>query len=372
MSRLSIDQMNEELDIEFFLDRESLAYRETRGVSGAQLNIKTCPNPSCRDSRWRTYFGLDTGRGNCFVCGVGFSKITFLHNYYEHGDTGWGQTFRMCEEVMREQGWRPKRQAVVAVDHGEVVLPVSDPLPLEDGSNLAYLEQRGFGADIAKYFHLRWCQFGWWKFVDPDGKTQMQDFRDRIIIPVYDLDGSLKTFQGRDLTGNSLSKYLFPKELPGTGRYLFNGQNVILTDHVVMGEGAFDVAAIKVAYDEDSALRSIVPVGSFGKHLSYGSSAGDDQLGRFVQLMRRGVKVVTIMWDGEEKALIAALDAAKLLAGLGLVVRIALLPYEKDPNEVLPEVVRKAHYEAHTYTINLDLKWRMRNPYGPRGHMRHK
>lgn len=347
--------------MEFFLDRESIAYKETRGVNGAQLNIRTCPNPTCQDDRYRVYFGVDTGRGNCFVCGEGFTKVKFINMHF--GYDSWKQTFREMETILKEQGWRPVRKAIVATSEANVVLPMSDPLPLPDGSNLTYLEQRGFGADIAKYFGLRWCKFGWWKFKEPDGSISTQNFQDRVIIPVYDLDGDLKTFQGRDLVGTSDRKYLFPKELPGTGRYLLNGQNVVATNHVVMGEGAFDVAAIKMAMDEISDLRNIVPIGSFGKHLSYGDSNGDDQLGRFVILKSRELKIVTIMWDGEEKALLAALSAAKLLTGIGLIARIALLPYGKDPNEVTPDVVRNAFHKATVWSASVDIKWRLRNPY---------
>jgi len=158
-------------------------------------------------------------------------------------------------------------------------------------------------------------------------------------------------------------KYLFPKELPGTGRYLLNGHNVIATTEVVMGEGIFDVAATKQALHEDAGLRHIVPVGSFGKHLSYGSPTGEDQLGAFIKLKARGLKTVTIMWDGGSKELVAALNAAKLITGLGLTARIALLPYGKDPNEVLPEVVRQAYYKAQVWSPTLDVKLRLRNPY---------
>lgn len=371
MSRLTREEIQEELDIEFFLERESAAYRETRGVNGVQLNIRTCPH--CQDNRWRVYFGTETGLGNCFVCGVSFNKLSFIHDYLGHEDK-WAQTYRECEQVLQEQGWRPKRKAVVAVDHGEVVLPISEELPLPDGSNLEYLERRGFDADIAKYFGFRLCEFGWWRFKDAEGKSKMQDFSDRLIIPVYDLDGKLVTFQGRDLRPPvspellemgvpERQRYLFPKELPGTGRYLYNGHNVVATDHVVMGEGAFDVAAIKVALDQDPTLRHIVPVGSFGKHLSYGSPDANDQLGRFNILKQRGIKTVTIMWDGEEKVISAALAAAKLLTGIGLTARIALLPYEKDPNEVPPHIVRQAFFAAHQWTPSLDIKWRLRNPY---------
>lgn len=351
----------EEIDMEFFLERESVPFRLGRGVSGAQLHVQTCPN--CRDNRWRTYFGLDSGKGNCFVCGLGFSKLRYIHLQLGHEDNQWGDTFKAIEELLREQGWRPKREAMVKVDIGEVVLPISTPIPDGNGSNLDYLEQRGITADVAKYFELRNCEFGWWKFKDDQGHAQLQNFQNRVIIPVFDIDGQLKTFQGRDIVGKSDRKYLFPKELPGTGRYILNAHNCVASASACLGEGFFDVAAIKIAFDQDVSLRDVTALGSFGKHLSYGEPSGDDQLGRFHWLHKRGLKEVTLMWDGEVNALKAALDAGKKLTSIGLKVRVALLPFEKDPNEVTPDVVRAAYYGAKPYTGQLDLKWRLQNPY---------
>lgn len=351
----------EELDMEFFLERESVPFRVGRGVSGVQLHIQNCPNPSCRDNRWRTYFGVETGRGNCFVCGQGFSKLRYIHDQLDH--ESWGDTFKAIEEILREQGWRPKREAMVRVEIGDVQLPISEPIPNDAGEHMDYLEQRGIPAGIARYFELRNCTFGWWKFKDDKGQVQMQNFANRIIIPVFDLDGTLKTFQGRDTLGTSDRKYLFPKELPGTGRYLLNGHNCVASSRAVMGEGFFDVAAIKIAFDEDVQLRDVTALGSFGKHLSYGDPTGNDQLGRFHTLKQRGLKELTIMWDGEVNALKAALDAAKKLSGAGLKVRIALLPYEKDPNEITAEAVRRAFYGSLAYTPTLDMQWRLQNPY---------
>jgi DNA primase len=359
MSRLSFEEVSDELDFEFFLDRESIPNKYGRGVSGMQFNIKTCPE--CGDSRWRTYMGEETGRGNCFVCGKGFNKLTFVHAHL--GEDNWAHTMNYLNDLLKEQGWRPKREAVAALFDEEVELPTSTALPTENGENLVYLEQRGFSGDICKYFGFRYCQFGWWKFTDDDGAQKTQNFSNRVIIPVYDLDGKLKTFQGRDLHKDSDRKYLFPKALPGTGRYLLNGQNVVATDSACMGEGGFDVAAIKLAFDEEQDLRHVVQIGSFGKHLSYGSEDADDQLGRFNKLRQRGLKNVTIMWDGEKAALVAALNAAKLLTGIGMTARIALLPAGKDPNEVSPSVVRAAYYTAKTWTPALDIRWRLRNPY---------
>jgi DNA primase len=364
-------EVERELDMEFFFERESLAYKIGRGSSGMQINAKHCP--ACGDGRWRTYFGVDTGRGNCFVCNESFTKVRFLHFHFGHNND-WRETGRVAAELLKEQGWRPKRIITAAVEVGEVRLPYSSELPLASGENLAYLENRGITGDYTKYFHLRWCEVGFWLYRHESGELRKQNFNDRVIIPVFDLDGTLVTFQGRDISGRSenkdlefpVQKYLFPKMLPGTGRFLLNGQNVHLTKDVAMGEGAFDVIALKIAFDQEVSLRHVVPIGSFGKHLSYGALDGNDQLGRLLKLKAAGVERVTIMWDGEEKALTSALDAAKLITGIGMVARIGLLPPGKDPNEVPPEVTIRAYYEARTWNSKLDLKWRLQNPYSAR------
>lgn len=351
--------VSEQLDMEYFLDREGIRYKRQHGRSGMQLNVRECPVDHCHDKRSRVYLNAETGQGNCFVCNTKFSKASFIKHYIEGS---WSEAARYCETLLREQGWRPKRKIVTAVDITTVKLPISEPVG-HDGQNLLYLEERGIDLDCAKYFHLRYSEFGFWRYKAPEGDWKTQNFENRLIIPVFDMDGTLKTYQGRDVTGNSERKYLFPVTLPGTGRYLLNAHNFIRHEEVVMGEGFFDVAAMKLAFDGDPGTTHLLPVGSFGKHLSYGSTDCDDQLGRFIDMKRRGLKRVTIMWDGERKALISALDAAKLLTRTGLQVKIAFLPAGKDPNEVPADVVRKAWAKAVAYTPLVDARLRLKNPY---------
>lgn len=354
-------EISEQLDLEFWAEREGRSFKATRGRSGMQLNFKECPE--CGDRRWRVYLNADSGAGNCFVCSETYSKLKFINRA-----TGlsWAETKRHCLEVLKEQGWRPKRETTVAVEYEEVKFPDSYPIPTPTGDNLLYLEDRGIDAKMAGYFHLRMCEKGWWNFTREDGTRGGQAFDMRVIIPVFDLDGTFVTYQGRDITGTSDTRYLFPKGLPGTGRYLLNGQNALRSKRVVVGEGAFDVMATKKALDEDLNLRDVTPIGTFGKHLSYGDMGGNDQLGRFLKLKHQGLEEVTMMWDGTQDATIAALDAAKLLTRIGLKVRIALLPADHDPNEVLPEVVRAAFYSAKLYSTKLDATWRLRSPFAVR------
>jgi len=364
--RHNAQELSDALDLEFWCEREGIEFKPTRGSSGPQLNLRECP--VCGDRRYRVYMNAETGAGNCFVCNETFSKLKFIKAYL---GLEWREVFKHVQEVLLEQGWRPKRTITAAVEmKEEIVLPLSVPLPTEDGQNLVYLERRGIDGELARYFHLRFCREGWWRYRNDVGSTVAQPFDNRVIIPVFDLDGTLVTFQGRDITGTSDRKYLFPATLPGTGRFLYNGQNAVKARRVVMGEGAFDVIALKKALDEDVNLRDVVPVGSFGKHLSYGTSDGNDQLGRFLQLRRDGLEEVTIMWDGEEKALLSALDAASLIHRIGVKVRIALLPPGKDPNEVDGSVVRQVFYEAKTFSMPLSMRWRLSNPYAKRAKSR--
>ena len=360
-----IDELAKEFDLEYWFDRESRPYKLTHGSSGEQINAQECPR--CGDKRWRTYLNAESGRGNCFVCNETFSKLSFVHaalGYECEDKKAWGETFKHIRDCMADAGWRPRKKVAVNVEYEEAVLPTSFELPTPDGQNLVYLENRGISVDLCEYFHLRYCIRGKNEFTREDGTRGFQNFDGRVIIPVFDLDGKFVTYQGRDTTGLAGDKkYLFPAGLPGTGRYLLNGQSALRARRVVMGEGGFDVMAIKKALDEDPDLRDVVPVGSFGKHLSFGNTDGNDQLGRFRELKKSGLELVTIMWDGEWKALVAALDAAERLVQAGIAVKIAILPIDKDPNEVLPEVVRKAYREATVYSKMLSIKWRLNNPY---------
>lgn len=355
-----LSQMFDELDLEFWFDRESIAHKVTHGSSGMQINAKECPY--CNDRRWRVYLNAETGAGNCFVCDVKFSKSNFIHQYL---GTSWANTVGHLKDVLRDQGWRPKRKSKVATENPDAIeIPASLPMPTKDGQMLVYLVERGVTAELAEYFGLRFCLDAWWNYVRDDGEKGGQNFANRVLIPIYDIDGSLVNFQGRDVIGGEeRRKYLFPAGLPGTGRFLFNGQNAVRMKRVVMGEGAFDVIAMKKAFDEDTGLRDVVPIGSFGKHLSYGSLDGNDQLGRFLKLKEMGLEEVTIMWDGEASALVSAIATASKLNGLGLRVRIALLPADKDPNEATAKEVCDAFYAARLYDRMLGVAWTLRNPY---------
>lgn len=331
----------EAIDMECWLDREGVRYRHARGSSGAQLNIKTCP--CCGNSDYKVYMNAASGLGNCFAgnCEARFNKWSFVSASLGGSN---GETVEHMKAFAREQGWRPPRTKSVATDveAHDLRLPESIALP-HNGRNLKYLECRNISATIACYFGLRFSLRGKFAYRS-EGRSVTQSYANRIIIPVFDLEGQMVSFQGRDTTGTAEKKYLFPPGFASTGTHLFNGHNAVGADRIVIGEGVFDVAATKIALDEDVALRDVVPVGSFGKHLSSGD--GDSQLAKIMLLKQRGLKQVTFLWDSEPAALLAAIDTALTLRGCGLVTRVAVLPKGRDPNEVAAAEVRSAFWRA--------------------------
>jgi DNA primase len=346
MDNDDLQECIEILDMEAYLDREGIEYRVTMGSRGTQLNVKECP--VCGNSHYKVYIGAETGLGNCFAgdCQATFNKWSFIKNYL--ASASMRDVIEHIKTVAKEQGWRAPRRRALAVDLGnELVIPESIALPI-NGRNLRYLTNRGITPDIARYFHLRYCHKGFYRYKDQDGKARSQDYSNRIIIPIFDLAGDLVSFQGRDTTGTAERKYLFPPGFASTGAHLFNGQNAIGAKRIVIGEGVFDVAALKIALDEEMALRDVVPVGSFGKHLSSGTE--ESQMGKLMTLKSKGLESVTFMWDGEPKALDGAIDAALAVRKMGLKARVAILPKGKDPNEATRAQVRAAYYQAHLIT----------------------
>ena len=317
------------IDMELYLDREGLQYKSARGSSGQQLNVKVCP--FCNGSQWKVYMNAETGFGNCFSgsCEATFNKYSFIRQL-NNGISN-GEVIRHIKAIAREQGWRQRKTTKYSVENNidGLQLPDSIELPF-NGKNLKYLTNRGISSEIASYFYLKYSKNGIFRYLDGD-QSRSQNYASRIIIPIYDLEGTLVSFQGRDITGQSERKYLFPPGYSSTGKYLYNGHNAIHARHVIICEGVFDVMAVKIAMDSDMELRDVVPIGSFGKHLSNGF--GNDQMEQLIKLKSKGLKEVTFMWDGELSAIKSAVRSALIVSRLGLRAKVAVLPKDKDPNE---------------------------------------
>lgn len=342
-----IEDLVDMVDIEDFLSVESIDYRVTRGRSGTQLNLRECPRCGGRD--WKVYLNADTGLGSCFhgSCSdqPGFNKYSFI---FHLNDKSHRETIANLKRYATTLGWSSKRKrAPRPVDENpeDIVIPDSYALPI-NGKTLTYLSKRGFTPEMAEYFGWRFSKTGVYKYT-LGGEEKNQDWANRVIIPVYGIDGALVTFQGRSIEADPFQKYLFPPGLAGAGRFIYNAHNALGKKELVLGEGAFDVAAIKKAFDEDITFQDIGICGTFGMHLSMAESgAENDQLSDLKRMKAAGLQEITMMWDGSTSAVLNAIKTGSKLRTYGFKVKLAILPIDKDPNEVDTEVVRQAFVSA--------------------------
>ena len=301
----------EAIDMEMWLTDQGVDYRRTHGSRGAQLNIKECP--CCGSSSWKVFMNAASGLGNCFAgdCGVKFNKWKFISSC--RPGVQMSAIVQEIKDYAKSLGWRPKVTAPLAeVRNDSVRMPDSELISRSfSGPSYSYLRNRGILESTMRDFHLRDCERGWFDYTDSDGQSKKQRYHGRVIIPVFDLDGVLSTFQGRDITGTAEKKYLFPPGLAGSARYLYNGHNAKKATSVVLGEGAFDVWAIKQAIDGLDEFKSTAALGTFGKHLSI--AEGDSQLTDLRVLQAGGLREVVFMWDSEAQALKDAVEAALML-----------------------------------------------------------
>lgn len=323
-----------ELDTEFLLQELGFEYQYSSSAKGLQLNVEECP--SCGNTRSKVYINAETGLGNCFVCEEKFNKFSLTK-----AATGLTnkETVNLIKTMAAQQGWRPKEKKSKTEVIENFDLPDSFALPTQEGQNLNYLLERGITNDTTKYFNLRYCDSAKWNG---------QDFSNRIIIPVYDLDSNLVSFQGRDITGNAERKYLFPAKLASTGRFLYNGHNALYAKEIAIGEGAFDVMAMHQAFKTDFDTSFCVAVGSFGKSLTFNNPDGD-QGSELARIAANGLlRTVTFMWDSESSATDMAYKLAPFVKSISsdITVKIAMLPEGCDPNEVEPSVVVEAYKNA--------------------------
>ena len=347
----------DDFDLQYYCDIEGVEYNLTRGKRGLQINVKECPHCGCDD--WKVYLNQETGLGNCFHgdCEFKFNKFTFVEQLQK--PLSKRAVVEHIKAIVNDRGFIPKA-TIRAVEEADVYastsgleLPKSIALPFEN-KNAKYLINRGITNETTAYFKLRYAEKAWFKYLGAENEEAFQLYQDRIIIPVYNLDGELVSFQGRDMTGEASKKYLFPPGYASTGSILYNGHNAIGCTEICICEGAFDVMAVHQAFSENYLFSNVGVIGSFGKSLSIGGD--ESQLNELLKMREVGLKRITIMWDGEHTAIIDAINTASELNKYAFEVFVAFLPKDCDPNEVSQEVVRDAYSNAIAYSLQLKLK----------------
>jgi DNA primase len=216
----------------------------------------------------------------------------------------------------------------------------------DEGKNigLSYLKERGFREEIIKKFELGYNPEARDTFAKAATASQfnnellqktglvvarengLQDnYRGRIIFPVHNQTGKIAGFGARLIRKNDKApKYIntpeneiYIKSKILYGSY-FARQAIDKANECLLVEGYTDVLALHQA-----GIENVVASG--------GTSLTPDQL----RLIKKYTRNLTILYDGDNAGIKAALRGLDLALEEGLYVRLALLPDQEDPDSYI-------------------------------------
>jgi DNA primase len=291
----------------------------------------------------------DLGFYYCFGCQASGDAITFVREV-EHLDfpdaverlaSRAGITLRYDDKAVAKDRTKKQRLseavvAAVAFYHG-LLLESAD-----GGLARRYLRSRGFDGDAARQFQLGWSPDAWDQlsvhlqrqkfarddivdaglaFVNKVNKLQDQ-FRARLMFPIYDSRGEAAGFGGRTLSGDP-AKY---KNSPETPIYqksrLLYGLNwakgeIVGRGEVVICEGYTDVMAFALA-------------GAPNAVATCGTALADDHF----QILKNLARKVVLAYDGDAAGKGAADKWYGWEQRYEIQLQVADLPAGRDPADV--------------------------------------
>ena len=284
-------------------------WTEGKNCSPGRINIRC---PFCNDHSNHGSVGIDKGDYQCWRCKGGYpAKAVSLAA---------GIPLQTAKELILKYS----NGTVSSIRHeskkanGKSITLPGGPL---QAVHKKYLEGRGFDPDELVFYH----GITGTGFAD---RWQGIDFRYRIIIPVYDLDGNLCTFQGRDYTNKQELRYKccpVEKAVVHHKHLLYGAELSRNRDRIVVVEGVFDQWRM-----------------GQGSVATFGTSLTREQ----VNLLTNWPEVV-FLFDPEPEAQQHARDYAKDLAACGCSVEVCAAEFgldskgnPKDPGDLTPDEAR--------------------------------
>ncbi|GIV36231.1 MAG: DNA primase [Cyclobacteriaceae bacterium] len=316
-----------------------------------------------------------------FSSGKGGDAITFV---MEHEGMSYLEAIRYLAkkygiEIRQEAGDRPDESAQER-DSLYIVMNYAKDyfhnllLHHEEGQavGLSYFRERGFTDSTIRKFELGYSLDEWHHFsqqalrsgfsqamlekagliVKREGKDYDR-FRGRVIFPVHNLSGKVIAFGARILkqaADRQQPKYINSPETEiykkGEVLYgLFQARNEIRRQNFCyLVEGYTDVLSLHQAGIENVVASS-------------GTALTEEQ----IRLIRRFTDNITVLFDGDEAGVRAALRGIDLLLKSDLNVRVVLLPHGEDPDSfarknstsVLRQYLSEHAHDFISFKVNL-------------------
>lgn len=155
--------------------------------------------------------------------------------------------------------------------------------------------------------------------------NEEDEFRGRLIFPLYDIRGNIKVFVGRDLHSELKSKYLFYPE--HSSPPLFPAHPEIWKNSLIIVEGIFDALNLM-----DKGCYNVIC--AFGTHTLLKKFR--EKLDHFQIL---GVNKYYIMFDGDKAGIDASKKLESTLLGAGINAERIELPDGKDPGDLTDQEI---------------------------------
>ncbi len=287
----------------------------------------------------------------CFGCGKSGNVVSFVmeHEKYSYPETLKWLAQRYQIEIEETQLNDDQRQAIQVADSLFALNQFAQEfftnqlLQTEEGKaiGLSYFEERGFRKEIIQKFQLGYSpeqrdaftQAALKQQFNPDllqkaglsnsRYDQLQDnYRSRVIFPIHNHSGKVLGFGARILTStekapkyiNTPENEIYVKSKVLYGSY-FARQAIDKANECLLVEGYTDVISLHQA-----GIENVVASG--------GTALTIDQL----RLIKKYTRNLTIIYDGDQAGIKAALRGLDLALEEGLEVKLVLIPDGDDPD----------------------------------------
>lgn len=304
----------------------------------------------------------------CFGCGKAGDSVRFI---MEHEHYSYPEALRYLANkygvIIEEKEQSPEE--LMAQNEREKMFNIntfaqkyfSDIMKNNDEGlavGMSYFRERGFRDAIIEKFQLGYCLNQRDAFIQyalkngyskelllkiglaSGNEERMYDkYQGRVIFPIHNLTGKVIGFGARILSGdktkakylNSPESEIYNKSQTLYGIY-FAKNEISRLDNCILVEGYADVLSMHQAGIENTVASS-------------GTSLTSEQ----IRLISRYTKNITILYDGDNAGIHAALRGTDMILEEGMNVRIVLLPPDEDPDSF---VQHHPIEEVRTYIDN--------------------
>lgn len=288
----------------------------------------------------------------CFGCGEAGNSVHFLmkHEHFSYPEAlrflANKYNIEIEEDKLTPQQMEKQTEREALFNVSEFAQKYFAQLLYEDemarAVGLSYFYGRGLSDNIIKRFGLGYCLDDWDNFtryaisngysesvLEKTGLTIFKEdgkrydrFRGRVMFPVFSVSGKVLGFSGRILSSekqaakyvNSPESEIYNKSKTLYGIFQAKGA-ISKYDLCYLVEGNIDVITLHQAGIENTVASS-------------GTSLTQDQ----IRLIHRYTKNITVLYDGDQAGIKAALRAVNMLLEEGMSVRVVLFPDGEDPD----------------------------------------